>query len=123
MSDPKLYRCGVCGARFVSEDEIRAHIATPDTDGETHDGEPWEVCDDEICLVARRAMVDSEYGESRHPWSFFASWRFKGDTDFTADEGIGWEVRQLFRMGYVEVRVLHRRDAERLFAASGKSNV
>lgn len=113
-----MFRCGVCGARFDSEDEVRAHIDLRDAAGESHDGEPWEVCDDEVCLVARKAQMDTEYGESRAPWSFFGGWPFKGDTRFDTDESIGWEIRQLFRMGYVEVRVLHRRDAEYLYAST-----
>lgn len=120
MTTANFYRCGVCGARFDTEDEIRAHIAEKDDDGESHDGEPWECCDDEVCIVARRQRVDSEYGESASPWSFFGSWRFANDVDFRADESIGWEVRQLLRMGYVEIRVLHRRDAEALRATSQK---
>ena len=114
----EFFRCGVCGARFDAEDEVRAHIAEPGAGGDTHDSQPWEVCDDDLCIVARRAQTDNEYGESLVPWSFFGSWRFSKDTDFSADENIGWEIRQLFRMGYVDVRVLHRRDAEHLRAST-----
>ncbi len=106
---PTYYRCGVCGERFDTEPQIREHIATPFTDGDTHDGEPWEVCDDDVCIVARQS--------SDHRWSFFGAWRFADDTAFDTDEGIGWQVRQLFRMGYTEIRVLHRRDAEHKYTA------
>jgi len=58
-----------------------------------------------------------EYGESTVPWSFFGSWRFS-DTDFASDESIGWEVRQLLRMGYVDIRVVQRTIAEEMVARS-----
>ena len=93
----KYYHCGVCGARFDTEAEILAHIAEKDDDSDTHDGESWSCSDDAIAILARRSK-DA-------PWSFYGTWCFTGETDFKADESIGWEIRQLFRMGYVDVRV------------------
>jgi len=112
-----FYVCGDCSQRFNTESEVRDHIAIQDADGATHDGTSWSVCDDEVCIVARRAISDSEYGESTVPWSFFGSWRFS-DTDFASDESIGWEVRQLLRMGYVDIRVVQRTIAEEMVARS-----
>jgi hypothetical protein len=107
-----FYRCGVCGERFGSEAGIQEHISKPDKDGESHDGEPWSVCDDEIAIVAR---VSSE-----SPWCYFGSWRFGRDAAFSEDEAVGWQIRQLFRMGFVDVRVKHVADAKHLFEAQAE---
>lgn len=123
--DCTCYNAGLCPA--CREANVSPEAAARNVDGETHDGEPWEVCDDDLCIVARRAQMDNEYGESTSSWAFFGSWRFAKDTDFRCDESIGWEIRQLFRTGYVEVRVLHRREAEHMYvnnapAAPGGEN-
>jgi hypothetical protein len=116
----KFYRCGECGRRFDSEQEIREHIAEKDAEGDSHDGTSWSECGDEIAIVARAAQLDNEYGESQVPWSFFGRWRFSEDTDIDSDESIGFTVRTLLRQGYVDVRVLHLNDAEALFESTRK---
>ena len=103
--------CGVCNARFDTEAEIRAHTATVNEDGDSHDGEPWVCRDDEIAIIARKSSKDK--------WCFFGSWRFAKDTDFSADEAIGWELRQLFRMGFVDARVRSAKDARYLYEHPG----
>lgn len=104
------HHCGVCGLVTTSETEMREHIAEKDDDGETHDGEPWEVSSDDIVCIFRSS--------EDHPWYFHGSWRFGNDVDFSADENIGWAVRQHFRGGACEVRVMFRRDAEHVIEQS-----
>ena len=41
LTEIKVLLCGVCGAGFVIGDELRAHTAQKDPDGDSHDGEPW----------------------------------------------------------------------------------
>ena len=99
--------CGVCGARFADEALIRGHTAEAE-----HDGEPWGTCTDRIALVGRRSEDD--------PWRLAGTWSFTLETARAAvDESIGWTIREMFRNGCVEVRVLHDGEAERLYVSGG----
>lgn len=112
-----FYRCGECGRRFDSEAEVIEHASKPDVDGETHDGISWSRCGDEIAIVARKAFEDDEYGQSRVPWVFYGRWSFTGSGPLS-DAGLGNTIRDLFQRGFVDVRVLHLRDAEYMFEST-----
>jgi uncharacterized C2H2 Zn-finger protein len=105
----RLYRCGECAQVFKTEAEVQEH-----TEKEKHYSSSYNTTDDTIAIVARMRKVDNEYGESEYPWTFSGRWKFGDEVAFSTDESLGWTIRQFFRMGCAEIRVLYIDDAQHL---------
>ena len=63
----RIFYCGCCNFRALTEPEMRAHIDTIDDDRERHDGEPWRVVDHPL-FVTQDVWTMAVQMVGLYPW-------------------------------------------------------